>query len=335
MTPRERYLAVLEGKPVDYLPRLPILMQFAAEWIGSDYGKFTEDHRVLTEANLRCAAHFGFEQWSTISDPYRETEGFGAVVTHEAGKGAICLKPPLADSEDLSQLKKPDPEKSRRMRDRVDAIRRYRNHDAESHSILGWVEGPAAEAADLRGVSNFMVDLMDNLEFAAALMDLCVEKALRFAGAQIAAGADTIGIGDAVASQVSASIYETYILPRERILVEAIHARGARVRLHICGNITHLLPGIARLGVDIVDVDHLVELNAARKAVGKATALCGNLDPVSDVKCGSPESIRLKVETCYERVGNPFMVGAGCEIPPGTPEANLLALCKPIAWRPD
>jgi MtaA/CmuA family methyltransferase len=334
MTPRERTLAILDGKPVDHLPRLPILMQYAAEWIGSDYGRFTEDYRILTDANRRCAAHFGFDQLSTISDPYRETEGFGAVVTHESGKGAVCRKAPLEDSEDLSILKKPDPEKSRRMRDRVDAVKNYRNDGMQTYSVMGWVEGPAAEAADLRGVSNFMVDLMDNLDFASSLMDLCVENALRFASAQIAAGADTIGIGDAVASQVSAALYEKYIQPREKILVDAFHARGAKVRLHICGNITHLLPGIAKLGVDILDVDHLVDLAAARRAVGRKTALCGNLDPVAEVKHGNPEAIRLKVETCYERVGNPFMVGAGCEIPSGTPEENLKALCHPVAWKP-
>ena len=69
--------------------------------------------------------------------------------------------------------------------------------------------------------------------------------------AQIAAGADTIGIGDAIASQVSPDIYDRLIQPREKKLVRAIQAAGGLVRLHICGNITHLLAGIADLGVNI------------------------------------------------------------------------------------
>ena len=40
MTPRERYMAVLHGGRPDVLPRVPILMQFAAEYIGSYYGAF-------------------------------------------------------------------------------------------------------------------------------------------------------------------------------------------------------------------------------------------------------------------------------------------------------
>jgi hypothetical protein len=36
----ERYAATIAGKPTDFLPRVPILMQFAAEHIGSNYGAF-------------------------------------------------------------------------------------------------------------------------------------------------------------------------------------------------------------------------------------------------------------------------------------------------------
>jgi hypothetical protein len=36
MNSLERYLSTLKGQPVDHLARIPILMQFAAEHIGSN-----------------------------------------------------------------------------------------------------------------------------------------------------------------------------------------------------------------------------------------------------------------------------------------------------------
>jgi len=48
-------MGVLKGEPVDFLPRVPILMQYAAEYIGSNYGAFASDHKVLVESNRRCA----------------------------------------------------------------------------------------------------------------------------------------------------------------------------------------------------------------------------------------------------------------------------------------
>jgi len=329
----ERYQAVLAGRQPDRLPRLPILMAFAAHFIGSNYAAFASDYRVLAEANLKCAEYFDFDQVSTISDPYRETQGFGAEIEYLPDSVPRCLKPPLEDNRDFTRLPAPESTRSERMLDRVRAVEEYRKRAWQKYSILGWVEGPAAEAADLRGVTNFLMDLLEDPDYTGRLMDRCVEVGIAFAAAQIEAGADTIGIGDAIASQVSADTYETLILPREQRLIAGIHQAGGRVRLHICGNTTHLLPYFKMLGLDIVDLDWQVNLVEGRRILGPGTVLCGNLDPVSAVANSSPERIRTALEAAYHEAGNPFMVGAGCEIPPGTPHANLQALCQPLAWQ--
>jgi MtaA/CmuA family methyltransferase len=328
----ERYLGVLEGRTVDFLPRLPILMQYAAEHIGSNYGAFASDHRVLVEANLRCAKDFGMDQLSAISDPYRETQGFGAEIVYVRDGVPRCPHPPLAGTKDLSQLLRPDPLKSERMRDRLDALREMVRLSAGAYSVLGWVEGPAAEAADLRGVGTFLMDLMDDGAFCAELMDLCVEVGARFARAQVEAGADTIGIGDAIASQLSPAVYGRLVQPRERLLIEAIHETGARVRLHICGDTTHLLPGMAEVGADIIDLDHMVDMAAARRILGEEIVLAGNIDPAAVRRSRDPQAIHEEMLRTYKAVGNPYMVTAGCEIPSGTPPENLRALCEPIAY---
>jgi len=329
----ERYLATLAGRSVDHLPRLPILMQFAAERIGSNYGAFASDYRVLTDANIACAREFGIDQMNTMSDPYRETQGYGAKIIYERDMVPHCEKHPLEDALDLSLLPRPNPAECERMRDRIDAVKRYRELVGGEYSIMGWVEGPAAEAADIRRLDNFFMDLIDDEEAIGSLMDLCVDVALDFARAQVEAGAETIGVGDAAASQVSAGLYETIVLPREQRLVRGLKDMGAKVRLHICGNITHLLPGIATLGIDVLDVDHMVDLRAVRSAVGPKTAIAGNLDPVAAVLRSTPENIRAHVLSCYEQSGNPFMVNAGCEIPSATPAENLLALCEPVPFK--
>lgn len=327
-----RYLGVLKGERVDFLPRLPILMQFAAEYIGSNYGAFASDFRVLVEANRVCAEDFGMDQVSVISDPYRETQGFGAGIEYVTDGVPRCPHPPLENSKDFASLPRPDPLEAERMLDRVNAVRSFKEKLGGEYSILGWVEGPAAEAADVRGVTTFLMDLLDDEAWACEFMDMLVDVGIDFAGAQVEAGADTVGIGDAIASQVSPDMYERLIQPREKRLVAAIHSMGALVRLHICGNITHILPGITELGVDILDVDHMVDMLAVRKTVGGGVTLCGNIDPASAVRMGNPEAIRESILNIYREVGNPYMVGAGCEIPAGTPEENLRALCEPIEY---
>lgn len=318
MNSLERYLATLDGRPTEYLARLPILMQFAAEHIGSNYAAFASDYRVLTESNLACAQEFGIDQMNTMSDPYRETQGYGAKIIYERDMVPYCEKHPLEDDPDLAKLPRPNPMEAERMRDRIEAVRTYHERVGGKSSIMGWVEGPAAEAADLRRLDNFFMDLIDDEGYIGALMDLCVDVALEFARPQVAAGADTIGIGDAVASQISADLYEALVLPREQRLVRGLKEMGAKVRLHICGNITHLLPGISSLGLDVLDVDHMVDLRTVRSAVGPKTVVGGNLDPVAAVMNSTPDAIRAAVLASHEQAGNPFVVNAGCEIPSRT-----------------
>lgn len=326
-------MATLKRQAVDFLPRTPILMQFAAEYIGSDYAAFASDYQVLVEANAVCAREFGVDQLSCISDPYRETQGFGSTIEFMRN-GPPHSSHPLEETKDLSVLTKPDPLSSVRMLDRIRATEAYHRQFQGQYSLLGWVEGPVAEAADLRNLTPFLMDLLDDELFACELMDLCTDTAIDFARAQIEAGMDTIGIGDAIASQVGPDVYLELIQPREKRLVQAIQGMGARVKLHICGNITHLLPGIADLGVDILDVDHLVDLARVRSTVGDQVAIAGNVDPVSLVRNGTPGAIRDALRKAYEQVGNPYIVNAGCEIPAGTPVENLKAFCEPMAYQP-
>jgi MtaA/CmuA family methyltransferase len=272
------------------------------------------------------------DQVSCISDPYRETQGFGAEITY-VQDDVPRSSHPLAEDKNLKRLENPDPYKSERMLDRIKAAEQFKNDVGGKYSILGWVEGPAAEAADLRDVMNFLMDIAGDPGYACDLMDRCVEVGIDFALAQIEAGCDTIGIGDAIASQISPQMYENYIQPREKQLIEAIQDAGAYAKLHICGDITHLLPGIGNLGADIVDVDYMVDLTEVRDAVGDSVVITGNIDPSGGVKEGTPESIRNAVRQMYETAGNPYFVNAGCEIPSGTPPENLKALCEPLEYR--
>jgi MtaA/CmuA family methyltransferase len=333
MNSYERYINTIKGRATDFLPRLPILMQYAAEHIGSNYAAFASDYQTMVAANIQCVTDFGIDQLNTMSDPYRETQGYGADIIYPENNVPKCRKHPLEDKKYLGSLLRPNPLKSERMLDRVNAVRSYHAQFAGEYSIMGWVEGPAAEAGDLRTVSNFFIDLLDDPVFCGELMDLCVDVAIDFAKVQIEAGADTIGIGDAVASQISPMVYEKLVLPREVRLINAIREMGAYVRLHICGDITHILPGIATLDINILDIDHMVDMKTTRNIMADHVVLSGNIDPVEGILKGTPETIKTHMRQIYQEIGNPYMVNAGCEIPHGTPVENLKALCSPIRYQ--
>jgi MtaA/CmuA family methyltransferase len=328
MTSTERLRRVLRGEAVDRLLCMPILMIWAAQDAGVSYADYVQDYRVLGDCQLRLLEQFPLDVAQLISDPYRETADTGAELQYYNDGPPRCLRPVLADKACLASLRPPDPLAGGRMTDRVRGAAYLRVRLRGDVPIMGWVEGPIAQAVDLRGMTELMLDLVDDRAFVRELFDWVVELEIAFALAQIEAGCDMIGIGDAAASLVSAAIYEELVLPGEQRIVEAIHRAGAVARLHICGNTTHLLPLMSRTGCEIIDLDHLAPIERARPAMGPEPVLLGNFDPVGGLLHETPEGVKAWCRRCHEACGDRHIIGPGCEVPPGTPHANIMAMCE-------
>ncbi len=330
MNSRECVLAHLAGQPVDRLPLLPITMQFACAEIGAKYRDYCTDYRVLVEGQLRTAEKYGFDYVNTMSDPAREAADCGAAVQFFDDQPVAILEDQalLADKTKLATLRIPDPLAGGRMHNAIQAVALFKERVGRDKIVEGWIEGPVAEGADLRGINTLMLDFGDDPSFVRDLFEFIVEMELRFAREQINAGAEIIGIGDAAASLVGPRIYEEFALPYEQRLVDGIHALGAKVRLHICGNTRKLLAGMGRLGCDIVDLDSLSPLADARQKMGANQVLLGNLNPVTTLLNGTPETVTAGIAECHRQAGARYMVGAGCEVPRNTPPENLRALCE-------
>jgi MtaA/CmuA family methyltransferase len=328
MNSRERILAHLAGRPVDRLPLMPITMQFACGLVGAKYRDYGTDHRVLVEGQLRVAEQFGLDYVNTMSDPAREAADCGAVVEYFEDSPVAMVEEQalLADKTKLAGLKIPDPLGGGRMHNGVQAIALFKERLRGEKLIEGWIEGPMAEAADLRGINTLMLDFYDDPRFVRDLFEFVVEMELRFARAQVEAGVDLIGVGDAAASLVGPAIYEEFVWPHEKKLIDGMHALGARARLHICGNTRFALAGMGRLGCEVVDLDFLSPLSEGRAQMGPNQILLGNINPVTVLRGGTPESVFQAVAECHRQAGPRFIVGAGCEIPRDTPPENVRAL---------
>jgi MtaA/CmuA family methyltransferase len=328
MNGRERILALIDGGTPDSLPLMPITMMFAADQAGVSYRNYVTDFRELVRAQILTAREFDIDYVSCISDPAREAADCGATVQFFDDQPPAIVETGalLADKTTLSALEIPDPLGGGRMTDRVRAAALFRKEVGGEKLIEGWIEGPCAEGADLRGINALMMDFIDDPEFVRGLFDFVLEMETRFGRAQVERGVDIVGIGDAAASLVGPQIYEEFIFPYEKKLVDAVHGLGSRVRLHICGNTTAILPWLGRLGCEIIDLDWMVSIERARAAMGPGQVLAGNVDPVAVMRRGTPELVAAAIGECHRQAGQRYIVAAGCEVPRGTPEANVLAL---------
>ena len=327
MTPKQRYHATIRGEAVDRVAVTPILMAWAAHLIGRTYRDYYLDGDVLVEAQLAAARLLGTDQVSAISDPWREAEGFGMVFDYPEEGVGVPRGLLLTGPEDVAKLRPCEIDASPRLRQRVESVGALAAAVGSTHSVLGWVEGPLAEYADLRGVEQAMLDLATDPEPYLQAAEVILTTAIDFAVAQVEAGADVVGVGDAAASLVGPDMYRQFVAPFEHRLFDAIHAAGARVKLHICGDINGIIGHIPETGADVIDVDWMVPLAEARRAVGPDVVLCGNFDPVAVLRQSTPGVVAEAARQNIADGGERFILQPGCEVPPGTPVANLRAFC--------
>ena len=327
MTSKERIIASIKGQPYDRTAVTPIFMAWAGHFIGHIYRDYYLDGDVLVGAQLAVLRAFNLDQISVISDPWREASAYGMTFDYpQQGVGKfkdILIKGP----EDVKKLKPLDIPASERMQQRVESVAAMAAEVGHTHSVLGWVEGPLAEYSDLRGLENTMLDLMDKPDMYHHAAEIITQNAIDFAIAQIQAGADMIGIGDAAASLVGAQLYEQYVLPFETRLIDAIHNAGGLAKLHICGNINSIIALMPKTEVDVIDVDWMVPLDQAREKVGLDVTLCGNFDPCAVLLQGTPQIVADAATECIQKAGECFILMPGCEVPQNTPEENIRAFC--------
>jgi MtaA/CmuA family methyltransferase len=304
----------------------PILMHFAARFNNTTYGKFASDFKVLVESNIRSMEYFDTDMVSLISDPYRETSAFGARIEYIDEGVPRCLGYIVKTINDVKNLPYPDVYKCERTLDRINGADYYQKLLKGTVPVSGWIEGPLAEACDLAGVSEMLINLMIDPDFSNILMDKCMITAKGFAKAQIGAGCDLIGIGDAICSQIDKDSYDLYVKDRHRELIAFIHECGASVKLHICGNVTHLLGSLKELDADIVDLDWQVDIGNAREIMGKEVVLGGNINPVLVQDKSEDEVYSLSKILVDKYKDQKFLLAAGCEITVLTPHKNLMAM---------
>lgn len=327
MNSYERVMNRFEGKPVDHIPNFSIVMMFAAKQAGYTYGEYLTDYRKLTDSVMLCHDKFGIDVVSAISDSLREAEGFGQKIEIHEHKSPETVEYIVKTVSDINKLKLFDPHDSRRTYDRIQAIGLMKEKACGEIPVMGWVEGAFAQSCDIMRMEELFMELMDDPDPIKELLEICMQEEILFAEAQIDAGADIMGVGDAATSLIGPALYKEYALPYQKKLINAIHAKGAKAKLHICGNISQVVGLALESGADMIDLDYMVDMEKAAEIVPKNICLCGNFDPVSVVLNGTPDTISEAVKKCKALSAvNNNCIAPGCEIPPDTDPENVIAI---------
>lgn len=200
--------------------------------------------------------------------------------------------------------------------------------------------GPFQTACDLRGTEAFLMDLVDNPEFAQALLDrvtTVIEGLLK--QAMLAGGEyfDMVELpGDDYAGNtntlISPAMFRRFIRPCLARLVRAIKEDhpDVKVMLHSDGAITKLLPDIISLGVDVIHpLEPLpaTDIPAIKEQFGKQVTFLGGID-ISHAMPGSPADVvaEAKLRISQLAPGGGYILAPSNHLQADVPPENVVTL---------
>lgn len=332
MTSLERCQAVLNGQMPDTLPIVPQSFMFAVEHAGFKIGDVNRNGKKMAEAHIRSQEALGYDACIIDFDDATIAEAIGAKVILRDDEPAVVDEeaPLLKNLRDIYDLDYPDPLKSGRYGEWLEATRRLADAIGDRVFIMGRADqGPFSTACLLRGTTQFMMDLMtEDKQVIHDVLEYCRKVSVSFAKAQKDAGAHATSIGDSLAGPnlISPDMYREFALEPEISLTEEVQAYGIPFSIHICGNSNGILSDMARTNAKILEIDWQVDMQKAREIIPMSTVLMGNVDPSNPLVLGTPDEVDAAVKKLIACTrGKGLFVSSGCALGRNTPLENLEA----------
>jgi uroporphyrinogen-III decarboxylase len=205
-------------------------------------------------------------------------------------------------------------------------------------SVHGEVFSPFSQWIELIGCANGMMALVEDAGRVHACLERLADGAVALVRGHFDAGADAVLISSAYAGAglISRRHYETFVLPYERRIIAASKRAfpGRPVYTHTCGAIGDRLDLMAATGTDGIDTLDppplgTVDLADARRRLGTAVFIKGNVDPVNTVLRGSADACYRDARERIRVAGRRgYILSTACSVPPHAPPANIEAIVR-------
>ncbi len=201
---------------------------------------------------------------------------------------------PVKTLADAKAYTPPDPDAADRLGKLPDLVKRYKGKRA----IIVHHRAAFMWSAYLMGIDHILMSFLTEPETVEIVMDKVLECNMRIVQRAIRAGAEVLVLGDDYAANLgplmSPAIFEQFILPRLKKMIDMIHDEGALCIKHTDGNIYSLLDMIVSAGPEGLNPIEPVagmELSKVKELVGDKVCLVGNIDCAHLLPHGTTEEV--------------------------------------------
>lgn len=296
MTCKERMRLALTHQPVDHLPtqinyttsmgeKLATHLNVAAADLPVRLGNHFKRCDLTYTRSSSPDGKISFDWWGVGWST--ETEGYWPVIN------------PLAETDDLDSIRWPDPDDPRLM---DDAVRVIEKQGKEYFVAPNFGFALFERAWSLRGYEKFNMDLAENVDFVAALLDRITAIQVRLAQRFLALGVDGGYFGDDYGAQkgmlFSPRQWRSLIKPRLARMFAVFREADLPVLMHSDGDIAVILPDLVDIGLTTLNPvqPEVLDIEMLKRVFGDKLAFYGGVSTQTVLPYGTPAEVRTAAE---------------------------------------
>ena len=332
MTSKQRFMAALNGAPLDRPPAASIVSVINYELmdiVGSHFPHANTEPEAM--ATLAAGAHevMGFDSVMPIFSIAQEAVALGCQV--DWSDKDMMPNPSDAPWQDPeAEIKLPDGFPDSFLEDKyvkcsIDAIRLLKQHFGDEVMILGKVMGPWTLSYHVYNVQQFLLDTLADPDRVRLSLETLAPVPVVYARAQLEAGADAIVWADHTTGDlVRNTMYRDFLLPHHQELIPQVtcpDGTPAPVILHCCGKTLDRIQYFREAGFSAY---HFESANDPYQMVAGAEGrvkLAGNVNNPITLFTRGPEEARFEAQRAID--AGVDIIAPECAVPLQTPVANL------------
>ncbi|MDP8955022.1 MAG: uroporphyrinogen decarboxylase [Actinomycetota bacterium] len=247
------------------------------------FAEVVHEPELAAEVTLQPVRRLGVDAAILFSDIVTPVQAVVEGIHIRPDRGPV-IEQPVRTKDDLARLRPLDPETD--LAYVLETVRLVRAALAPEVALIGFAGAPftvasylveGGKSSDYRHTKALMHTQPDVWE---DLLDRLAGIALATLTAQVAAGAQAVQLFDSWVGVLSEADYRRFVAPASRRVLEGLADLGVP-RVHFGVGAGHLLEAMAEAGADVVGVDWRTPLDVARRRLGPAVAVQGNLDPTT------------------------------------------------------
>jgi len=309
---------------VDRIPAYPIMGQCNAQLIGATIREFLLVPKIFVKAQVAAYERYKPDIIVMQGDLLMEPHAMGNELRFPEDSMCISTKLALEDKGKLSSLQLPDPTKDGRMPLYLEVIAESKKIITDS-VVSGVLAGPWTIAIGLRGAAELIRDAMKDPDYVHELMKFCTRISIRFGEAlhPLKAGL-SYSEAPASCSLISPNMYQSFVFPYHKQIVDHFKEKKVGVGLHICGYADPILEDIVNTGVTNISIDAPTDLAKAVEVTKGKAVLIGNVN-TGLFFTGTRDAMKQAIRNCLDIVSEQsgYILASGCEVPGIAPPEKI------------